>query len=251
MGIINCSPESFFRPSYAPPKNVHKMAVSLIEGGADIIDIGARSTAPDTSVIPVNEEISRVKRSLEELKGIDIPLSLDTTRPEVLRAALHYEINAINDIGGLSNPDYARMIADSGLSPVVMAAKREPGDPKSFEEVLYALMLVEERCIQYKIESYILDPGIGRWSNERGPELDISICTDFSVFKKYKRPLLGALSRKSFIGDITGRPPEGRLAGSLAFTMMILNGGANIIRTHDVPETVDCIKVFEAAGKRK
>lgn len=251
MGVINCSPESFFLSSYTSPGNIYDRAVSLIEGGADLIDLGARSTAPNSPLLPVHEEIERVKNSLAELKGTDFPLSLDTTRPEVLSAALHYDIHAINDISGLSDPVYAKIVEDSGLPPIVMASKKSQGDPRSFEEVMDAMNLVGNRCSQYNIDNFILDPGIGRWSQERDKDLDIRICTDFALFKRFFRPLLGALSRKTFIGEITKRPPESRLAGSLAFTMIILYGGANIIRTHDVPETVDCIKVFEATGKKE
>lgn len=244
MGVINCSPESFFSGSYTSPEGVYEQATQLIEKGAEIIDIGARSTAPLSAPISVAEETERMKTALSGLSGSGIPVSIDTMYPEVLGMCIRYEISCINDIHGLSNEDFARIAGDSGLPAVLMASYKEPGDPVGFDAICDALNIVLSRAEKHGIEDIILDPAVGRWTQERTSEDDWEICRRFDELNTFGYPLLAAISRKTFIGELVNAPPEGRLAGTLAVTYRLLAAGASMVRAHDVTETRNLIDVF-------
>ncbi|MCQ8893720.1 MAG: dihydropteroate synthase [Methanolinea sp.] len=250
MGVINCSPESFFSASYSPAGSIHSRACTLVEQGADIIDIGARSTAPHAPSLPAGEERLRMKRALSSLEGSGIRVSVDTMDRSVLEACLTYDIALVNDISGLLDPGYASLVESSGLPSLLMASIRAPGDPLSLEDVHLALSMVETRAHAAGVTEYILDPGIGLWREERTTELDWEICRHFRDFSAFNRPLLAAVSRKTFLGTIGNRPPEGRLPASLAMAMFLVCQGADIVRTHDVAETRDVIAVAEKLRRR-
>ena len=250
MAVINASPESFFSKSFVPPESILSTVHRFADAGADIIDVGARSTAPDSPVLPVQTERERVTETLKQIEGSGIPISLDTMHPEVLNAALRHDIAAINDIHGLSSPEYARIAADSGLPVISMASKNDPGDVRSVEDTMSALSLVISRAEKYGIEELILDPAIGKWIPDWEPEDDWELCRHFSEFLQFNRPLLAAVSRKTFIGDLTGRSPDDRLAGTLAVTCTLMDKGASLIRAHDVRETADIIHVHQKLNPR-
>jgi dihydropteroate synthase len=250
MGVINCSPESFYANSYIPTGFVHKTAVGMVEQGADLIDIGARSTAPNTQAISGSTEAERIDAALKELDGSGITVSVDTMNPWVLDICLKHEIHAINDISGLSSPLYAKRLAQSGLPAFLMASNEQPGDAIGLEATLTTLARVVQRCETAGIKDYVLDPGIGIWTPFRTVEDDWTLCQHFSEFGKFGRPVLAAISRKTFIGDLLKRAPEDRLAGSLAVTLMLLKKGASMVRTHDVAQTRDVIRVFERMVKQ-
>ena len=243
MGIINCSPESFFPGSFVAADGVRQRAEDLIERGAEIIDIGARSTAPGSPPLSVAEEMARMKAALEACAGLGAAVSVDTMHPEVLDACLGYDIQAVNDIGGLTDPNIAALIGDAGLPAILMASVARPGDAVGVEETADALACVVNRAREAGIREYVLDPGVGRWSEERLPAHDWELCRHYSRFRAFQRPLLAAVSRKSFIGDLLDRPTEQRLSGSLAVTYGLILRGANLVRTHDVAETRDLIRV--------
>ena len=245
MGVINCSPESFYAGSYIPIDFVHRTAVGMIERGADLIDIGARSTAPNVQAVSGREEASRIDAALRELDGTGITVSVDTMRPMVLEACLKHEIHAVNDISGLSSPVYAQRLAASGLPAFLMASNHQPGDAIGLDATHAAMVNVMERCAASGIRHYVLDPGIGIWIPFRSVEDDWSLCRHFSEFTRYDHPLLAAVSRKTFIGDLLDREPGDRLAGTLAVTMILLKQGASVVRTHDVAETHDIIRVYK------
>jgi len=249
MGVINCSPESFYANSYIPLDFVHKTAVGMVEQGADLIDIGARSTAPNTQAISGSTEAERIDAALRELDGSGITVSVDTMNPWVLDVCLNHDIHAINDISGLTSPVYAQRLARSGLPAFLMASKENPGDAVGLDATLTALESVTSRCETAGIKDYVLDPGIGIWTPFRSVEDDWTLCRHFSEFGKFGRPVLAAISRKTFIGDLLNRDPEDRLAGSLAVTLMLLEKGASVVRTHDVAQTLDVIRVFERMVK--
>jgi dihydropteroate synthase len=223
----------------------------MTEQGADMIDIGARSTAPNVQPISGAQEASRIDEALKELDGSGITVCVDTMHPGVLDFCLKHEIHAVNDIAGLSSPVYAKKVADSGLPLFVMASSDQPGDGVGLDATLANLAKVVQRCETAGIGNYVLDPGIGIWTPFRSVEDDWTLCRHFSEFLEFDRPLLAAISRKTFIGDLLKRFPEDRLAGSLAVTLMLLEKGASIVRTHDVAETLDVIKVFERMVKRQ
>ena len=249
MGVINCSMESFYNDSYIPTNEIHKKAVEMIEAGADMIDIGARSTAPNAQAISGTQEAERIDAALKELKGTGFTVSVDTMNPWVLDLCLKYEIHAANDISGLSSPAYAKRVADAGLPAILMAADYLPGDAVGLAATHTALATVVKRCGAAGIDNYILDPGVGLWTPFRSFDDDWELCRSYETFQKYDRPVLAAISRKSFIGNVLNKEPQDRLAGSLAVTMTLLQKGASIVRTHDVPETVDLIRVFNQLVK--
>lgn len=249
MGVINCSPESFFPGSYVPRGDMLERALAMTAAGADLVDVGARSTAPGSPPITVQEEIERITAALDAIDGSGVTVSVDTMHPAVLEACLRHEIHAINDIGGLANPDYAAIAADSGLPVIAMATRRVPGDPRGAAATLSALYEVAARAAAAGIEGLVLDPGVGRWTPERTFEDDWDLCRNFIRFREPGFPVLLAISRKSFIGDLLQRPPEERLAGTLALTACLLPS-ADIVRAHDVAETHDALFVVRKLENR-
>jgi dihydropteroate synthase len=249
MGVINCSPESFYANSYIPTDLVHKTAVEMVGQGADLIDIGARSTAPNVQPISGSAEAARIDEALKELDGSGITISVDTMNPGVLDVCLKHEIHAINDISGLLSSAYAQRAAQSGLPAFLMASGSRPGDAVGLDATLAALKKVVQRCEAAGIGDYVLDPGIGIWTPMRSVEDDWTLCRHFHEFLLFDRPLLAAISRKTFIGTLLDQHPEDRLVGSLAVTMMLLEKGASVVRTHDVAQTRDVIRVYERMVK--
>lgn len=250
MGVINCSPESFYVDSFIPTKEIHAKAVEMVEAGADILDLGARSTAPNAQAISGAQEAERIDEALRELSGTGFTISIDTMNPWVLDVCMKHEIHAVNDIAGLCSEAYVKRVADAGLPAIVMATNYQPGDAVGVGATHTALATLMQRCEHAGIDNYILDPGIGLWTPFRTVDDDWELARHFEEFCRYDRPLLAAVSRKSFIGNLLNREPQDRLAGSLAVTMTLLRKGASLVRTHDVKETVDTLRVFEHLVKR-
>ena len=246
MGVVNISPESFFSDSYVPDGNIRKSVERMITNGADLIDIGARSTAPGSIPISVEDERVRLIRALKELDGLDVTISIDTMHPEVLQAALKYDVHLANDISGLVNVEMGRVIAESGIPAVLMATNQTPGDCRSYNQTEFALQRVINRAEEAGVKSFILDPAVGKWIPERTPEADFELCRRFGELQKFDSPLLAAVSRKSFIGSAIGREPKDRLAATLGVTTFLILAGAAMIRTHDVAETRDLITVISS-----
>jgi dihydropteroate synthase len=244
MGVLNVSPESFFPSSYIPKERLFARAMEMLHQGADILDVGARATGPGSPALSVREERDRITAALKELEGSGT-ISVDTMHAEVLEAALEYEIHAVNDISGLTDPRMKTLIAEVGLPAIFMAARNRPGDAGSVNEVQQALAQIAIRCEDAGIREYILDPGIGLWTPERTMEDNWELCRNFPRFHSLGRPLLAAVSRKSFLGGLVKKPVQDRMAASLALGVLLLCKGASIIRAHDVSETADAIRVYE------
>jgi dihydropteroate synthase len=249
MGVLNVSPESFFPSSYVPQERVLRRATELVHQGADMLDVGARATGPGSPALSIREEKDRITAALQELEGLTT-ISVDTMHTEVLEVALKYEIHAVNDISGLTDPRMANLIAESGLPAILMAARKRPGDALSVDEVRQTLARVSGRCQDAGIKEYILDPGIGLWTPERTMDDNWELCRNFSRFHSLGRPLLAAVSRKSFLGGLVQKPVQERMAASLALGVLLLCRGADMIRAHDVAETADAIRVFETMETR-
>ncbi len=249
MGVLNVSPESFYHDSFIPTDQIHKKAVEMVEQGAEILDVGARSTAPNAQAISGTEEGNRIDAALKELDGTGFTISVDTMNPWVLDICLKHEVHAVNDIAGFSSEAYAKRVGDAGLPAFVMATDYTPGDAAGLETTKTALATVARRCEAAGVENYVLDPGVGIWTPLRSYEDNWELCRHFDEFLAFDRPLLAAVSRKSFIGNTVMKEPEERLAGSLAVTIFLLQKGASVVRTHDVKETVDAIRVYERMVK--
>lgn len=255
MGALNVSPESFYADSvHADTGALLEAAQGMVESGAALIDVGARSTAPYLpTAIDEHEEVSRLSRAVGALAaGLDVPVSADTTSARAARAALDAGARVINDVSGLADPEVARLVAGAGAGLIAMASPATEG--AAVERPLATVMnclrraLGRARGAGIAEERIVLDPGIGFFRDGlvSWVEWDLAILADLDRLLELDRPLCVAVSRKSFLGAVTGREAPGdRLAGSLAATALAVAHGAALIRTHDVRETVDAVRVAE------
>lgn len=250
MGVINVSPESFYKGSVRnDEERLVETAVKMVEEGASFIDIGAKSTAPYLETqIPVEEEVRRAVWAVRAIREqVDVPISIDTTSAKVAEEALKAGADIINDVTGLKGDvDMAKVASEYG-APVVVCAHGEVGD---FSDPVHTVIdLLQESLViagEHGIEELAVDPAIGFLRPEWPPwyEWDSKILANLNVLKILGRPILVGVSRKSFIGAITGRKdPAERLPGSLSATAIAVFNGAHIIRTHDVRETLDAVKM--------
>ncbi len=256
-GVINVGPESFYPKSIrTTPETILQLARDHINNGADMIDIGGTSTAPSVVYPGVHEiraskELNRIKMAFKALESqeIEIPISIDTQHSSVAEVALSYGASIVNDISGLKrDPEMSKVLLNYGASIVVMAANKRPGDVKTIAEAIIALkqsvQIAKETGINMK--QIIIDPSIGAWDG-RDYTIDLAIIKHLARFRELGFPLYVAISRKSFIGQITGiEDPSQRLVGSLAATAIAVFNGCHVVRTHDVKETVEAIQVAEA-----
>ena len=256
MGVINVSPESFYKGSVKrDERELAETAVRMVEEGASFIDVGAKSTAPYLETqIPLEEEIRRAVWAIKVIRdAIDVPISIDTTSAKVAEEAIKAGASIINDVTGLKgDPKMAEIASDYNL-PVVLCAH---GDVRSLSDPLHTVMdFLEESLViarEHGIKDIALDPAIGFLRPDWPPwyEWDSKVIVNLNVLKSFGKPILIGLSRKSFIGAITGREnPEERLSGSLSATAIAVLKGARIIRTHDVRETIDAIRVAAFIGR--
>lgn len=254
MGIINLSPESFYESSVVSPDSALEIALKMVENGATFLDLGARSTWRFSEQISKKEELERILPALKALEGnADAVISVDTMFSEIAEEALKRGAEIVNDVSGFTaDPRIIDVVADYGCPAVVMASREVPGDPLGMDSIIEALdsiiQAAEARGV--KQEKLILDPAIGRWTDEKLPIYDFETLDDFERLKIFEKPLLAALSRKSFIGDVLEKPVTERLYGSLAAAAIAVYKGAHIIRTHDVPETFDVVKLSGALRSR-
>lgn len=254
MGIINLSPESFYESSVVSPDSALEIALKMVENGATFLDLGARSTWRFSEQISKKEELERILPALKALEGnVDAVISVDTMFSEIAEEALKRGAEIVNDVSGFTaDPRMIDVVADYGCPAVVMASREVPGDPLGMDSIIEALdsiiQAAEARGV--KQEKLILDPAIGRWTDEKLPIYDFETLDDFERLKIFEKPLLAALSRKSFIGDVLEKPVTERLYGSLAAAAIAVYKGAHIIRTHDVPETFDVVKLSGALRSR-
>ena len=257
MAVVNCNNDSFYEPSRAPRGRALEMALAAAEEGASIIDFGGESTRPGSSYISREEELDRVIpviRAFRERSAL--PVSVDTRKAAVAAAALEAGADIINDISALSDdPAMAAVCAAGGAAVVLMHKKGEPRTMQEnpvytdlFSEIGSYFSSAVERALAagIKREHIILDPGIGFGKTTKD---NLAILRRLSCLAKIDGkdyPLLVGLSRKSFIGEVTGRDAEGRLPGTLAAHGAAIMGGADIIRVHDVKEHVDLVKMLYA-----
>jgi len=254
MGVINVSPESFHPGSvYRGDDAVLAAALGMAEAGAALIDVGARSSAPylDTAISEA-EETQRLVRAVGTLAAkLPVPVSVDTSRPAVARAALEAGARVVNDVSALSDGALARVVAEHGAGLIVMAT---PGPGRVVDTPLATVTrilrdaLATARTAGVPDEHIVLDPGIGffRDADVAWHAWDVAVLAGLPELTALGRPLCVGVSRKSFVGAITGRSdPAARLSGSLAATAAAVLGGAALVRAHDVAETLDAVRVTE------
>lgn len=254
MAVINLSRESFYKGSVAAPAKALDLARAFVEEGADIIDLGAVSTAPGSPAINESQERERLFPALKEIvENVDACISVDTQRASIADDALSLGAECINDVSGLLDPGMAKAVAGYDGSAIIMASRHRPGDLLTLDEIIPVL---GERCRKavdagVSPHKICVDPGVGKWTAEKTPAHDLAILDGFYRLRALYRPILAAVSRKSFIGARLNQPdPAQRLCGSIAATAIAVYNGAHIVRTHDVSTSLDAIRMAQGIRGR-
>jgi dihydropteroate synthase len=253
MGALNVSPESFHAGSiHLEPDDLVPAALGMVEAGAALIDVGARSTAPYREAdIGEEEECRRLGSALKALAStLPVPVSADTARARVARVALEAGARVINDVSGLRDPAMGGLVREHGASVILMASPDGAplGEPVISVGRLLSAALARARTAGIPDERVVLDPGIGFFRDAGMPwhAWDVAVLAGLGTLAALGRPLCVGVSRKSFLGALTGRGAPGeRLAASLAAATAAVLAGAAVIRTHDVGETLDAVRVAE------
>jgi dihydropteroate synthase len=257
IGALNVSPESFYGGSVHRDRDaLVRAGAAMARAGAAILDVGARSTAPYLhTTVDDAEEMDRLASAVQFLVGkVGLPVSADTARPSAARAALEAGATIINDVTALSDSALARLVAARGASAIVMAspaaAGGASGDMGPIATVTGILSAALGRAREAGIpeDRIVLDPGIGffREAAVAWDVWDATIIARLDALASLGRPLCVGVSRKSFLGAITGHAdPAQRLPASLSATAIAVVRGAAIVRTHDVAETIDAVRVAE------
>jgi dihydropteroate synthase len=243
MGIVNATPDSFSDGGlHLDPDAAVARALRLAEEGADLVDLGGESTRPGAPAVPAEEEIRRVVPVIERLRarGFPLPISVDTWKGEVARAALSAGADLVNDVTGLADPDLGRAVAEAQAPVVLMHMRGTPADMQSRAvyadvagEVAAELRAALSRADAAGIarDRIVLDPGIGF---AKTAEQSVELLARIGELRALGRPLLVGPSRKSFIGKLTGAPVEDRLPGTLAAVVACVLAGVELLRVHDV-----------------
>ncbi|MCM1321086.1 MAG: dihydropteroate synthase [Bacteroides sp.] len=275
MGIINCTPDSFYAESRhavsagASVQKTAEFALSMIEEGADIIDVGGESSRPGALYISAAEEADRILPVIEEIrKYSDCPISVDTRKKSVMEAACNAGADMLNDISALEDdPELASFAAQKKIPVILMHKRGNPADmqlhgqyadPAGEVSAYLAGRAAYAVSAGIEPEKILYDAGIGFGKNLSANI--VLIRSGAAVAENAARDLhcprphvVAALSRKTCIGEMTGKPAEKRLAGTLAANLVSVLAGATILRVHDVAETVDMLKVLayiNAAGSK-
>lgn len=251
MGVVNITPDSFSDGGkFLDPQAAIAQGRRLIEEGADILDVGGESSRPGARAVAEDEELHRVLPVLKALK--DVPVSVDTRRPPVMRAVLAEGASMINDIEALSAPGALDAVADGDCAVCLMHKKGDPAtmqqDPRYDDVVGEVKAFLASRIAACETagirrDRIAIDPGFGFGKT---PAHNFRLLRELASFAGLGVPVLAGWSRKSTLGMVTGRPVGARLAGSLAAALLALQGGATILRVHDVKETRDVIAVWQA-----
>lgn len=255
MGIVNVTPDSFSDGGqFQSPRAGIKHCERLVSQGADLLDLGAESSRPGAPTLSADEEWARLSPVLLAALTLGVPVSVDTCKTEVMQRALDAGADIINDIRALSAPGALDTIAKHASCGVCLMHMR--GDPASMQAQAHYTDVVDEvkaflaarvaavQAAGIALDRITLDPGVGFGKT---PEHNLALLARQEALLDLGLPLLLGWSRKSTLGQVTGRPVEQRLAASLAAALGAVVKGARILRVHDVAETVDALKVWRAA----
>lgn len=259
MGILNVTPDSFSDGgSHNSLNDAVNHAAKLIAEGASIIDIGGESTRPGASDVSIDEELQRVVPVVEAIRQrFDVWISVDTSKAQVITESANAGASIINDIRSLQEPGALEAAAKTGLPVCIMHMQ---GDPKTMQQSPHYVNVVMDvdrflqeniqRCVDAGIEKnqIILDPGFGFGKNLAH---NYQLLAHLSELHHFGLPILAGMSRKSMVGQLLNVPPQERIAGSVACAVIAAMQGAQIIRVHDVKETVDAMKVVQATLSAK
>ena len=253
MGILNVTPDSFSDGGQHHHKEqAVQRALQMMEEGASIIDIGGESTRPNASPVELEEEIQRVIPVVEALAQYDVIISVDTSQPEVIRAAVQAGAHIWNDVRALTRPQALQTAAELNIPVVLMHMRGEPTNMNQLdqythvtEDVMYELQQRLNHALKIGIKKHniILDPGFGFAKNA---QQNFQLLNEFWKLNQMGYPILSGLSRKRFIGEaLNGIPAQERAVGSVAGHLMSIQQGASIVRAHDVKATSDAINVWK------
>ena len=256
MGVLNLTPDSFSDGGrYLDPDRALERALEIVAEGGAIIDLGGESTRPGAAPVTVQEELRRVLPVLEQLRPRTAAvLSIDTSKPEVMRACAAAGADLINDVYALRAPGALEAAAESGCAICIMHMQ---GEPRTMQHApQYADVVGEVRAfLQARVQAcraagiaearLVLDPGFGFGKTL---EHNLTLLRHLEALRLEGLPLLAGLSRKSMIGALTGQPAEQRVHGSVAAALIAAQNGAQILRVHDVAATVDALKVLAAVS---
>ena len=257
MGIVNVTPDSFSDGGETPtPREALAAARRQSQAGADIIDVGGESTRPGATRVAPDEELARVLPVVEGLAADGLVVSVDSRRGEVASACVAAGAAIVNDVGGFRDPAMLRLAAGSEAGLVVMHMRGEPAtmqDAPVYADVVaeVARFLRERTAALLEAgvapERIVVDPGIGFGKTR---EHNLALLNSAGDLTAVGFPVLVGLSRKRFVGEITGRPePRARLWGSVGGAVAMAMRGVSIVRVHDVAETVDALRVADAIEK--
>lgn len=257
MGIVNVTPDSFSDGGlHDTAEAAIAHALSLVEQGADLLDIGGESTRPGAGAVALDEELRRVIPVIERLVAhVQVPISIDTSKPEVMRAAVGAGAGMINDVYGLRRDGALETAAALGVPVVIMHMQGEPHSMQSapdYDDVVGEVhRFLAERIFAAEMagipkKRLVVDPGFGFGKDTAH---NLQLLAQLERFGELGVPVLAGLSRKRSIGQITGREvPVERMAGSVAAHLIATQRGAAIVRVHDVAATVDALKVWNAVA---
>ena len=254
MGILNVTPDSFSDGGrFLDVDDALRQAAAMIDAGADIIDVGGESTRPGSDETSFQQELDRVLPVIEGMVGrFDVPISVDTSKPMVMRSAVSAGASMINDVFALRRDGAIDAVVAAGVPVCLMHMQ---GTPRGMQvaptyealpaDVIGFLASRIEACVAGGLnrEKLIVDPGFGFGKNDQH---NLEILARLSEFAELGLPLLVGLSRKRTLGNLTGKSAEHRTAAGVAAAVIAVQNGANIVRTHDVADTVDALKVVAA-----
>ncbi|MGZ4246288.1 MAG: dihydropteroate synthase [Solirubrobacteraceae bacterium] len=257
MGIVNATPDSFSDAGLAQTLEARvKLARTLLADGADLIDIGGESGVTNRPPVRAEEEIERVVPLIEAVAGgLGACVSVDTYKPAVTRAAVAAGASIVNEVSGLRDPELADVCAETGAALVLMHTIAPPKqkllDPGLDERIVadvqrflgQRIELAMSRGVAF--EQLMVDPGP---DFSKTPAQTVAVLRALPALHELGRPILLAVSRKDFVGALTGRPPRARLAGTLAAMAHGVRGGAHVLRIHDVADAADFLAVAQALG---
>jgi dihydropteroate synthase len=260
MGVVNVTPDSFSDGGqFLDPTVAVAHALSLVEQGAEIIDVGGESTRPNAASVSEAEELQRVLPVIKQLAElVRVPISIDTVKPPVAQAALQAGASIVNDVAANREDDAMwRTVAEARAGYVCMHMQGTPQTMQSnpmYDDVVggvgefFSERLTRLAAAGVSPEQVILDVGIGFGKTL---EHNLQLLAGLESFTKLGRPLLVGVSRKSFIGRLLGAGADARLPGSLACASLAVEAGVQIIRAHDVAETVQAVRMTEAIRDRR
>ncbi len=254
MGILNITPDSFSDGGhFYQPDKAMKQAQILLSEGADMIDIGGESTRPGAMAVSATTEINRVIPVIRALATVPVPISIDTSKPEVMIAAIEAGASLINDVNALRTKGALNVAVELGVPVCLMHMQGTPRTMQkapSYHNVVETIKQFLGKRIEaalaagVKEENIIIDPGFGFGKN---CEHNLTILKHLRDFSSLQKPLLIGLSRKKFLGEMTGKETQKRMPASISAALLAVQQGAHILRVHDVAETRDMLNVLKYA----